>query len=142
MPALFTGNRPHFSWLMLAAAFGTVLAVSAQDIQPLRDESSAPHRADSNRAKRHREGMTLQKLEGVIQQVGENYVLAIVGSDGRQTGEQFRLLENLALERAANLLQQSESPEARLWVVSGTVTEFKQNNYLLMTRIVAKEQMP
>jgi hypothetical protein len=142
MPAFFTGNRPHFSWLMLAATLGTVLVVPAQDGPAQRDDPSAAARADSAKSKRHREGMSLQKLEGVIQSASDGYVLVIIGPDGKPMGAQFRLLENLALERAANLLLQSESPEDKLWVVSGTVTEFKQTNYLLMTRVVAKEQVP
>lgn len=152
MLAFFTGNRPHSSRLSLAACLGSmllgtvlvgkVLSVPAQDSQPPRDESLAANQADASKAKRHREGMLLQKLEGVIQSAADSYVLLITGADGKPTGEQFRLLENLALERAATLLQQSESPEEKLWVVSGIVTEFKQTNYLLMTRVVAKEQVP
>jgi hypothetical protein len=46
----------------------------------------------------------------------------------------LRVLENLALERVTRILEETRSD--RLWLVSGTVTEYRGENYLLITRVV------
>jgi hypothetical protein len=50
------------------------------------------------------------------------------------------VLENLALERVARALEEIREPG--LWSVSGTVTEFRGANYLLITRAVLKAKPP
>jgi hypothetical protein len=46
----------------------------------------------------------------------------------------LRVLENLALERITRVL--SETRDERLWVVSGTVTEYRGGNYILIHKAV------
>lgn len=52
---------------------------------------------------------------------------------GRYTG-----LENLNLERVA--IAVSESPDQLLWSVTGTVTEYRGTNYLLVTLALLKSK--
>ncbi len=51
-------------------------------------------------------------------------------------GESFRVLENLALERINRELGQARGNLQ--WTVSGMVTEFRGNNYLLVTKAMVK----
>jgi hypothetical protein len=50
--------------------------------------------------------------------------------------ESFRVLENLALERINRELGQARG--TLQWTVSGIVTEYRGNNYLLVTKAVVK----
>lgn len=50
--------------------------------------------------------------------------------------ERFIALENLALERVAQQIQ--DDPEPLEWSVSGMVTEYSSANYLLVTRAVLR----
>jgi hypothetical protein len=52
--------------------------------------------------------------------------------------EALRCLENLALERISRAIDESQGQ--RQWIVSGTITEFKGANYLLVTKAVIKLQ--
>jgi hypothetical protein len=54
--------------------------------------------------------------------------------------DSYRLLENLALERVAQVI--SESRTRQEWMVSGTLTEFRGANYLLLTKAVIKSSTP
>ena len=51
---------------------------------------------------------------------------------------QFPALENLALERIARAI--NESSDDLQWSVSGIVTEFRGQNYLLVTRAIRKAE--
>ena len=48
----------------------------------------------------------------------------------------YRALENLALERIAKII--GETRGDREWIVSGTVTEYRGGNYLLVGRCLLK----
>lgn len=50
--------------------------------------------------------------------------------------ERFIALENLALERVAQQIQ--DDPEPLEWTVTGVVTEYNSANYLLVTRAVLR----
>jgi hypothetical protein len=53
--------------------------------------------------------------------------------------ESFRVLENLALERIARVLEDpSGLGHARKWSVTGLITEFRGSNYLLIERAILK----
>ena len=54
----------------------------------------------------------------------------------QETDREFPALENLALERVARIV--SDSSDELQWSVSGTVTEFRGQNYLLVTRALLK----
>ena len=72
------------------------------------------------------------KLLGQFRQEGD--LLSIVDEEGRR----FGCLPNLGLERIANVLKGAEEPDGVWWSVSGTVTEFNERNYLLISRAVYK----
>ncbi len=77
---------------------------------------------------RHREGFELVDQVGIFRPAGERIVF--YSQDGRL---RLVVLENLALWRVANLL--AANPEALRWKVTGTVTEFRNANYLLLRRV-------
>jgi len=80
---------------------------------------------------RLREGAKLVDQIGEFQKSGERYNFYPQTAKGV-----IRVLENLALERVASMLVDDPSP--RLWNVSGMVTEFRGENYLLITKAVLK----
>ncbi len=57
-------------------------------------------------------------------------------ADGEQ---RFQGLENLNLERISLLV--GENPDRLDWIVSGTVTEYRGANYLLVTKAVLKNKL-
>lgn len=81
---------------------------------------------------RLREGTQLTDRLGRFRQNGE--ALSFIDESGRELGG----LPNLSLERITNALKAVEEPESVWWSVSGTVTEFGDRNYLLVTRAVYK----
>jgi hypothetical protein len=81
---------------------------------------------------RLREGTRLTDLLGQFRQEGD--LFSFVDEEGRT----FGCLPNLGLERIANVLKGAEEPDSVWWSVSGTVTEFNERNYLLISRAVYK----
>jgi hypothetical protein len=55
-----------------------------------------------------------------------------------KTPESIRVLENLALERVANAIVDPRAPNR--WLVSGTITEYRGLNYLLISRAVVQRE--
>ena len=47
--------------------------------------------------------------------------------------ESYRVLENLALQRVVQVLEDNRGP--RKWVISGLITEYRGSNYLLLTKV-------
>jgi hypothetical protein len=82
-------------------------------------------------AVRSREGHKLNDVVGEFQKSGDRYNFY-----PQSGGGVIRVLENLALERVANRLV--DDPASRLWVVSGVLTEYRGENFLLLTRAVLK----
>jgi hypothetical protein len=84
-------------------------------------------------AEKIREGTRLTDEVGGFSRVGERVSFSPGGNR-----ESLRCLENLALERIARAIDESQGQ--RQWVVSGTVTEFRGSNYLLVTKAVIRIQ--
>jgi hypothetical protein len=84
---------------------------------------------------RHREGFELVEQIGVFRLAGDRIVF--YSEDGRL---RLVVLENLALARVANVL--ATNPEPMRWKVTGTLTEYRNTNYLLLRRVelLAPEQ--
>ncbi|WP_254508090.1 hypothetical protein [Anatilimnocola floriformis] len=80
---------------------------------------------------RQREGSRLSDIAGRFEIAGDRVTFFPGG--GR---ESYRLLENLALERVAQVLTESRARQE--WTISGTLTEFRGANYLLLTKAVIK----
>ena len=78
-----------------------------------------------------REGSKLDKVLGKFQTVGGRMQFRLQDRNVRLT-----VLENLASERVSRALGESRSQ--RTWEVSGVITEFRDSNYLLVTRAVRR----
>lgn len=82
---------------------------------------------------RVREGTTLVNVLGSFRLTGDRATFYPADGSGKFGG-----LENLTLERVANVI--GEDPTPVEWLVSGTVTEYKGNNYILVTRAILKSK--
>ena len=106
---------------------------------PLESAATRPvvnHRADDRASsERQREGTRLIDVGGRFELAGDRVTFHPASSR-----ESYRLLENLALERVGQVL--SESRAKQEWTVSGTLTEFRGANYLLLTKAVIKTANP
>lgn len=87
----------------------------------------------SEKAVRLREGSKLVDQVGEFQKSGDQ-----ISFFAKDTFGSLHVLENLALERIARVLD--DNPTMRLWSVTGVVTEYRNENYLLITRAVLKAQ--
>ncbi len=148
-----------------SAVAGTLAAQTGDSAVPTRDrgDRALPARTFSDRRKdeeqlgeRLREGTRITDVKGSFQFSGDRVAfhpdhLSHQGSQGQpdgkrqpdgksypngkgDKGESFRVLENLALERINSELGQARGNLQ--WTVSGIVTEFRGNNYLLVTKAV------
>jgi len=115
---------------VLLGALAGLAARGAPPEAPGRGTGSPPNAAARDE-RRLREGSALQEETGVFQDTGNRIVFQ---ARGRKT--QLTVLENLALERISATLE--EDRQARLWTVSGVVTEFRGGNYLLVSRAVLR----
>lgn len=89
------------------------------------------HRADG-RGFRLREGMKFVNQVGELKEAGGRIVFYPEGYT-----QSLQLLENLALERVSDDLDQTQ----RKWSVTGIVTEYLGSNYLLLHRAVLKARV-
>ena len=80
---------------------------------------------------RQREGTKLVEIAGRFMIAGER--VTFVPQEAAE-GVAYRVLENLALERVLDNLNESRSD--RLWIVSGTLSEYRGANYLLISKAV------
>ena len=87
------------------------------------------HKAKTGAQQRMREGQPLVNAIGRFSG-GDRYTFKTEGSS-------FRVLENLNLERIATVVEDDAQAQ---WLISGTITEFRGANYLLITRAVLKDK--
>jgi hypothetical protein len=100
-------------------------AADEEKADPKVPRADAPRRNPS----RLREGTELRDISGQFQMIDGRF--EFVSADGVH---RLRMLENLALERAARKV--SDSPQRLNWKVSGVVTEYEGFNYFLVRRII------
>ena|SRR5438477_944459 len=93
--------------------------------------------AGAKASERLREGTRLVDVVGTFQSIGGESVTFTPGAPGSNK-DSFRVLENLALQRVSQVLDENKG--ARQWTVSAEVTEYKGNNYLLLKKIVVHPQ--
>jgi len=86
---------------------------------------------------RLREGTKLVDVVGTFQSIGGESVTFTPASQGSNK-DSFRVLENLALQRVSQVLDENKG--ARQWTVSGVITEYKGANYLLLSKTVVHPQ--
>ncbi len=90
--------------------------------------------AESNGEERAREGTRLINQRGKFRTTGDRLTFQPAGSDKQYLG-----LENLALERVGKVMLDRHGESEQLqWEVSGTFTEYRGTNYLLVTHAVLK----
>lgn len=96
------------------------------------DDASAPDATQDKPKQRQREGVKLNDRRGRFERRGERYVFLSDTPVGH-----YLVLENLMLERVANVLADASGGQLR-WSVTGVVTEYRGANYLLLDRAVVK----
>jgi hypothetical protein len=97
-----------------------------------RDQNEATAGYSEQPGTRVREGTVLDTT-GYFKVSGDRALFTTADGTARYTG-----LENLNLERVA--IAVSENPDQLLWNVTGTVTEYRGTNYLLVTRALLKSK--
>lgn len=134
------GRIAAFCWIALAWS-NVDEAAGGEDVSQPGGSPSAEVLAEfglappgaASAAKRLREGSKITDQAGEFQRTGDH--LQFVLKDGSGS---LRILENLTLERVMRMLE--DNPSLKYWSVSGTVTEFRGENYLLLTRAVLKSR--
>lgn len=114
------------STIAIGTIFGTATRVPAQ-------ATGSANAVHSTKTPKTREGAKLTNRTGSFRITGDR--VTFYAKDDKQ---RFRALENLALERIARVISDSEDPGRMEWSVSGKITEYHGNNYLLVSRAVLK----
>jgi hypothetical protein len=128
----------------LLAFFGAVRATGSDGDPPVPNNPAGEGASEkvaadgaspdpSSSSLRMREGTKLTDQLGDFQKSGDRYNFYPLEGKGV-----LRVLENLALERVAGVLLDDPSP--RTWSVSGVLTEYRGENFLLITRAVLKSR--
>lgn len=130
-------NATQMVVLVLLMAIGTIQVLAAPREQPLSEQGVSDTTtvdeevSDEEPAKRLREGSVIENVMGEFHDTGDRIIFQT--ADRKSS---FPTLENLALERIARTLEQSAG--SAVWSVTGTVTEFRGVNYLLVKQAVMK----
>lgn len=139
---------PALSPSVVAAIAVISLAISASAAEPSGSVANVPTATNAassgmnaagpgssvKASERIREGTKLVDVVGSFQGTGGDNV-----SFSRDGGkESFRVLENLALQRVSQALENNLN--TKHWVVSGVITEYRGANYLLLTKAVVQLQ--
>ena len=123
--------RLHCLCLVAIAALA-IPAALAEPPDPLRASPSIPtgYSAATKSSERLREGTKLIDVTGTFQSAGPDNISFLANGNK----ESFRALPNLALQRVSQSLEENRA--LRQWTISGTITEFRGANYLLITKAV------
>ncbi|HTN75878.1 MAG TPA: hypothetical protein VL096_11550 [Pirellulaceae bacterium] len=114
----------------LATLLGSLLVVASHASEAVAPITSGG--ADAKPAPlRLREGELIE-LAGRLELSGDRAIFY------PHDGQPLRILENLALERVAQVLGETRGP--REWVVAGLVTECRGTNYLLISKAVQRSR--
>jgi len=113
-----------------AASYRALPAADAERPAPAASDTGPSLPQVREPAEQLREGTVLKNLAGTFKLAGDR--ITFCPSDQEAA---FPVLENLALERIWGML---ESVGGRSWSVSGTVTEYRGRNYLLIDRAVVR----
>jgi len=121
-------RSPWYSRALGHFAAATALSLTVAAATAPSSDAAPPTRAAGENT-RLREGQVLTDVQGTFDTAGNR--VQFRPADGSAS---LRVLENLALERVTRILD--ETRPDRLWLLSGTVTEYRGENYLLITRVV------
>ena len=120
------------TWLMASVLLATLLAPGLLANTPAPE--TAPGNDKETHGQRLREGEVIEAI-GTLELVGDGATFR--PREGQVT---LRVLENLALERVARVL--GESRDEREWIISGTVTEYRGANYILIQKAIQRPRKP
>jgi len=95
--------------------------------------AESPEKAQGAAERHLREGLELVEVSGSFRTSAGRVVFT--SADGRQS---LVGLENLNLERVTRAL--ADHPDQVEWIVTGSVTEFRGSNFLLLRRVVLKNR--
>ena len=118
-------------FLTLGTMFVAIQAVHAQSGGGSEEKREMAELADVKQEKRLREGTVLNDVVGEFQLTGDR--ITFFPSESKNA---VRCLENLSLERI--LQYTKEQNDQKMWIVSGTITEYRDSNYLLIRRAIVK----
>ncbi len=122
-------NRARYAALTLFLVGITLGGPTSGGNPENREESSGRQSSElSDANQRHREGSRVTDLVGSLRETGRRWTFTT--TDGAVA---YRLLENQPLERIARSI--AEDPQDRNWKISGVLTEFFDENLLLIDRI-------
>ncbi len=122
---LFRFHSPAF-WVILTAVGIAITANLGSENGSLSESSSfAEEKIASSKPTIMREGTSMPESVGVFRVVGDR--IQFVERDGSRS---FRCLENLMLQRVQQVIADESTETA--WIVTGQVTEFKGENFLLI----------
>jgi len=118
-----TLNRISVAGLICAVALLFVVALAW---------AQSPEGLPEKTADRAREGTEIINRAGYFRTAGDRVIFFT--EDGR---DRFIVLENLNLERITQAV--ADDPKQLQWSVTGSITEFCGDNFLIIRRAVAKE---
>jgi len=138
---------PAFNFVVLTLMVAVAICVEAtaaregssareQTRDAGRTRQSSSSETDKHETRRLREGTIVSDQSGYFREDGDG------ASFVADTGLEFGALPNLNLERVLRLLKSSEEPNSIRWSVTGEVTEFSGENFLLISRAVYKSATP
>ncbi|MDR3110796.1 MAG: hypothetical protein LBU65_14095 [Planctomycetaceae bacterium] len=122
--------------LLFSAFFYSILLAQRAEVPPQtgQEQAEVPVAAKPDEKKvppkRIREGTELNGEKVFFRQNGTRTVLYFVNNNQRR----YACLENLTLERVLKSIE--TKPEHKFWKVNGKFTEFRGENYILLTRAV------
>ncbi|MBI1246749.1 hypothetical protein GC197_02755 [bacterium] len=117
--------------LLLATVFVALLAAPLVPWATAQEGADRVKQAEEQqkKVKRLREGAEIVDAKGSFEWIGDRLSFQV---DGEEVV--FKILENRMMER---VVQSQEASTGQLvWLVSGTVTEYRGGNYLLITHVV------
>ena len=109
---------------------GLALAQNAEPPRVSQAGSPAAGGAAGKSNERLREGTKLIDVTGTFQAAGADSVSFLVNGNK----ESYRVLQNLTLQRVSFALEDNRA--LRQWIISGTITEYRGTNFLLLTKAV------
>ena len=140
---LLSGRSFYLTLALLSLGFAIALARGAGSearettpvAQPPTDRGGPPPAGNSEGGvQRLREGTVLVDVVGYFKRTGDR---AMFYRSGDKHG--MGVLENLNLQRVIERV--TINSDQLEWVVTGTVTEFKNRNYLIIDRVVLKNSV-
>ena len=123
-------RRPlHFTrinrWLLFAVACAGLWCLGPAHYGAVKAQAEV---TQPNASDKHREGTRVTGLVGTFEPAGRRWTF--VADSGDQA---YVVLENQSLERIAKAID--EDPQDRHWKVSGELTEYFDENFLLIDRL-------